>query len=173
MPELPEVETVVKGLNQKVRGLTIKDVWSDWPKYFKPHRSLAKFKKQVAGKKIIKAARRGKNILIELSGGKLLLIHQKMTGHLLVGKWQHNKKGDGRTRTSGYWQSKGPGPLSDPKNDFIHLMFFLSNSQQLALSDVRKFAKVLCASKEEILNSEDLTSLGPEPLETGFTFIKF
>ena len=183
MPELPEVETVVKGLNQKVRGLTIRDVWSDWPKYFKPHKSLAKFKNYVVGKKIIKATRRGKNILIELSdpprrgqdeaSGHLLLIHQKMTGHLLVGKWQHNKRGDGRTRTSGYWQSREPGPLSDPINDFIHLMFFLNNGQQLALSDVRKFAKVLCASKAEILKSEDLASLGPEPLEEGFTFLKF
>ena len=183
MPELPEVETIVRGLNQKVRGLTIRDVWSDWPKYFKPHKSLAKFKKHVVGKKIVKATRRGKNILIELlglprreqgkAGGHLLLIHQKMTGHLLVGKWQHNKGGDGRTRTSGHWQSREPGPLSDPINDFIHLMFFLSNGQQLALSDVRKFAKVLCASKVEILKSEDLASLGPEPLEGSFTFLKF
>ena len=173
MPELPEVETVVKGLNQKVRGLTIKNVWSDWPKYFKPHFSFKKFKHHVVGRKVIKASRRGKNILIELSDGHLMLIHQKMTGHLLVGTWRHNQKGDGRTKTSGFWQPVKAGPLQDPMNDFIHLMFFLNNGTQLALSDARKFAKVLCGPKEEVLKSEDLKQLGPEPLDPDFNFNKF
>ncbi|RJQ14319.1 bifunctional DNA-formamidopyrimidine glycosylase/DNA-(apurinic or apyrimidinic site) lyase [Candidatus Parcubacteria bacterium] len=173
MPELPEVETVVRGLNRKVRGLKIKDVWSDWPKYFKPHLSLFKFKKHVVGKKINIVHRRGKNILFNLSDGHVLLIHQKMTGHLLIGNWIYNPKGDGRTRTSGFWRPVSHGPLQDPRNDFIHLMFFLNNGRQLALSDARKFAKVLCGPREEIFGKKDISSLGPEPLDAGFAFEKF
>ncbi len=96
MPELPEVETTTKGLRQKVVGLTIKDVWTDLatkdkrqedtvanPKYFKF------FKKDVIDKKILSITRRGKNILINLSKGKTILIHMKMTGHLLYGKYKY------------------------------------------------------------------------------------
>jgi len=52
MPELPEVETVVKDLKRRVVGRRILDVWTDWPKYFKGL-SLAQFKKHVVGKKIV------------------------------------------------------------------------------------------------------------------------
>ncbi len=67
MPELPEVETVVRDLQKRVVGRKILDVWTDWPKYFKGM-SLAQFKKHVVGKKIVGVSRRGKNILIEISG---------------------------------------------------------------------------------------------------------
>ena len=104
MPELPEVETTVRGLKKEVLGLRILGVWTDLntkdkrkadtianPKYF------SVFKKEVSGKKIISAERRAKNILINLSptsprlrrasGGKTILVHLKMTGYLFVGKY--------------------------------------------------------------------------------------
>src|SRR3989338_11329859 len=98
MPELPEVQTIVDDLNKKVVGRKIPGVWLDWPKMIKDpldqsrtkiaHKHVAVFVKYLKGKKIIKVRRRGKNILIYLSGNLLLLIHQKMTGHMLVGKWR-------------------------------------------------------------------------------------
>ena len=65
MPELPEVQTIVDDLNKKVKGLTITDFWTDWPKYFsarggsayggKRHYSdFDGFKKEIKNKKILR-----------------------------------------------------------------------------------------------------------------------
>lgn len=178
MPELPEVETVVKDLNRRVKGRRIIDVWTDWPKYFSV--SEKDFKKKVKNRRILGAQRRGKNILIRLSKGRLLLIHQKMTGHLLYGMWERGEDYTGSfNELSGDWRNEEwipvppIGNLGDAKNRFIRLVFFLDNGKMLVLSDVRRFAKVLCASKKEILESADIKNLGPEPLDKSFTFGKF
>jgi len=164
MPELPEVETTVRGLKSKVLNRTFVDVWSDWQKIVKKPKSFLDFKKELKNKKIIKVWRRAKNIIFDLSGGYSLLVHQKMTGHLLVGDWiLKNEK----------WHPKEKGPLNDPYNRFIHLVFFFDNKKMMALSDVRKFAKVELQKTEELLNSKEFQSLGPEPLEKSFTFKKF
>jgi len=81
MPELPEVETVVRDLRQKTVGYKIVDFWTEWEKAIKM--PLSKFKKAIIGKKIEKVERRGKNILIYLKKDCVILIHLKMTGHLL------------------------------------------------------------------------------------------
>jgi len=163
MPELPEVEIIVRDLKKHILGRKIEDVWSDWRKMVKTPGDFEEFKKEIKGKKTENIRRRGKNILIDLSGNKTLLIHQKLTGHLLLGKWvKENNK----------WRSVIPGPLSeDPKNRFLHLMFWLDNGKMLALSDLRKFAKVELLDKETLKN--EISSLGPEPLEKDFTFEKF
>lgn len=167
MPELPEVETVAKGLNRTVKGRKIKDVWTDWPKYFKLSKSEKAFKRCVVGREITGAGRRAKYVLIELSGDYLLAIHQKMTGHLLYGRWQMV---DGRLSKPTGWEKEKwlpqpfKGPLTDPMNRFIRLIFFLDNKKMLALSDVRRFAKVLCGPREKILATSDLSKLGPEAL---------
>jgi formamidopyrimidine-DNA glycosylase len=137
MPELPEVETIIRDLKKFLPGLKIRDIWTDIIKF-------KKIKKQVADEKILKIERRGKNILIELTHNKTLLIHLKLTGHLLYGI---------------------------PKNRFVHLIFFLSNGKQLALSDLRKFAKVVVLPTEKI--SEEFKKLGPDPFDKDFNFRKF
>jgi len=163
MPELPEVETIVRDFKKKVLKRTFLNIWTDFPKMIKLPRSFEQFKKEIKGKKIQKVWRRGKNILFDLSENKTLLIHQKLTGHLLLGKWELGK---------GEWQAKIPGPLSeDPMNRFLHLIFWLDSGQMLALSDLRKFAKVELGEREEIV--KELEKLGPEPLERSFTFEKF
>jgi len=125
MPELPEVETTVRDLNKKVLGRTFVDIWTDFPKMIKLPKNLEQFKKEIKGKKIEKIWRRGKNIIFELSETRSLLIHQKLTGHLLLGKWQ--KKGN-------EWRATEKGPLAeDPMNRFLHLIFWLDNDQMLAL----------------------------------------
>ena len=165
MPELPEVETIVRDLNKAILGRKIEDVWSDFKKMIKKPKDFEQFKKEIRGKKIQKVWRRGKNIIFDLSGGQNLLIHQKLTGHLLLGKWKLEK---------GEWQAKILGPLSeDPMNRFLHLMFWLNSGQMLALSDLRKFAKAELWNSDELKESEELKSLGPEPLAKDFTFEKF
>lgn len=165
MPELPEVETIVKDLRKNIIGRSIVDVWTDAEELIikKPKR-LRFFKKEIKGRKIKAVRRRAKNILIDLSQGKTLLVHQKMTGHLLVGKWK---------KVRGGWISELKGPLlDDARNRFLHLIFFLDDGTQLALSDQRKFAKAELWDKEE-LDFELSEKIGPEPLESSFTLRVF
>jgi len=165
MPELPEVETIVRDLRKEVLGRTFVDVWTDFKKMIKRPNSFEEFRKAIIGKKILDIRRRGKNILFDLSQDKILLIHQKLTGHLLLGIWKQEE---------GIWKSKIKGPLADdPMNRFLHLIFWLDDERQLALSDLRKFAKVEFWDKSELGNSKEFKNLGPEPLAKSFTFEKF
>ena len=153
MPELPEVETTTRGLRKTILGLKIKDVWTDLstkdkrqkesianPKYFRV------FKKEVLNKKILSVERRAKNILINLSGGKTILVHLKMTGYLFYGK--------------------------DPKIKFAHVIFSLSNKKYLVLSDMRKFGKITLLETETAHDTKHLNNIGPEPLDKKFTLEK-
>ena len=145
MPELPEVETIVRQLNiraLKVLGARFVDAWTDAKSIIKKN-TWEDFKKGLIGKRIIKVRRRAKNIIFELSGNHILLIHQKMTGHLLLGEW---------TQEGSHWAPNIRGPLDDPMNRFLHLIFCLDNKKMLALSDVRKFAKVELWDKVKFLN---------------------
>ncbi len=165
MPELPEVQTIVDDLNKKIKGLTITDVWTDWPKQFKRSPGgFDGFKKAVKGKKIVKVWRLGKNIIFDLSGGKIMLIHQKMTGHLLVGTWDMRH---------GTWRAKENGLLTERVNGYIHVMFWLSSDRMLALSDLRKFAKILVVDEKDFKNLEDVKNIGPDPLKPNFNFKEF
>ena len=165
MPELPEVQTIVDDLNKKVKVLTITDVWTDWPKYFKRSpRGFENFKKTVIGKKIIKIWRIGKNIIFDLSGDKKILVHQKMTGHLLVGKWNLEH---------GVWISVQKGLLTEKVNGYIHVMFWLSRGKMLGLSDLRKFAKIIVVDAKDFNNLEDVKHIGPDPLKPDFKFNDF
>ena len=164
MPELPEVETIVRDLDREVRNRTFLDVWTDAKNLIKED-TFENFKKKLVGKKIVKVRRRAKNVLIDLSDGNTLLVHQKITGHLLLGKWKREK---------GKWISEEEGPLClDPMNGFLHVIFFLDDKRQIALSDLRKFAKIQIWKKEELEESEEYKGLGPEPLEKDFTLDKF
>lgn len=155
MPELPEVQTTVSGLDRKIRGLVITDVWTEYnspyfhggdtikdPEYFKY------FKKLVTRAKIKNVTRRAKNILIHLSNDYTILIHMKMTGHVMYGNY--NRK--------------------DPFNRFIRLIFYLSNGKTMELCDTRKFAKVTLLPSKTMHETIHLKGIGPEPLEKEFTF---
>ena len=162
MPELPEVETTCRQIKAKVLERAFLDVWTDFPKMIKRPKSFDEFKKRIKNKKIKKIWRAGKNIIFDLSDNFSLLIHQKLTGHLLYGKWQ---------KTNSQWQAKIPGPLREDRlNKYLHLIFFLDNGFQMALSDLRKFAKVELTSRGEI--KKELSSLGPDPLEIDFDDFK-
>ncbi|MBI2049896.1 MAG: bifunctional DNA-formamidopyrimidine glycosylase/DNA-(apurinic or apyrimidinic site) lyase [Candidatus Staskawiczbacteria bacterium] len=164
MPELPEVETTVKGLNSRVLKRALVDVWSDWEKTIKKPENFKVFKKEIKGKKILKIWRRAKNVIFDLSGGYSLLVHQKMTGHLMVGQWK---------RVRNKWLPVKKGPLEEKINTFLHVIFFLDSGKMIALSDVRKFAKVELWETEGLLNSKEFKRIGPEPLDKNFTFDKF
>lgn len=153
MPELPEVETTVNELRNKILGRKILRVWTDFEKMFKP--DFLTFKKGVISQTIREISRRGKNIIIKLGSGKYILVHQKLTGSLLYG----TEINPVRNRIS-----------NGVKNPYIHLVLYL-NKGILALSDLRKFAKVAFIS--DLKNSPDYQKLGPEPLSREFTLEKF
>jgi len=164
MPELPEVETIVRELKDEVLNRTFLDIWTDAPNLLKGE-TVEGFKKILVGKKIVNVRRRAKNILIDLSDDHVLLIHQKITGHLLLGRWKQEKD---------RWIAEEKGPLSDdPMNRFLHVVFLMDDGRQLALSDARKFAKVELWKRSELEASEDYLELGPEPLEDSFTLEEF
>ncbi len=165
MPELPEVETIINDLKKVLPGLSVRGAWTDWEKTIKWPKKFKDFKKEIIGEKITRVNRRGKNILIELSGNKTLLVHQKLTGHLLYGPFELVK---------GKWLSTKTGPLrDDPQNRFLHLVLSLSDGNSLALSDVRKFAKVILMDSDKIFKLPDIEKLGIEPLDKEFSFKKF
>ncbi|KKP85657.1 DNA-formamidopyrimidine glycosylase [Candidatus Nomurabacteria bacterium RIFCSPHIGHO2_02_FULL_35_13] len=152
MPELPEVETTTRGLRKTILNLTIKDVWTDLatkdkrqhdavanPKYF------VSFKKEVVNKKIKSVERQAKNILINLSDNKTILIHMKMTGHLLYNN----------------------------RDKYVHVLFTLSNGKYLAFSDIRKFGKITLLNTKTAYDSRHLKDIGPEPLDKNFTLKDF
>ncbi len=164
MPELPEVETTSQMLNKFVKGRTILDVWTDYnspyyagkdnvknPVYFK------KFRKEVSGRKIEKVFRRAKNVLIDIEGLNTILVHMKMTGHLLYGKYKFEKK---------KWIPEDPkSAFADPFSRFVHLVFTLDNGMHIAFSDMRKFATVTLVEDLDV----HFKKIGPEPLDESFT----
>ena len=86
MPELPEVETIKRGLSKLVIGKTIKSVWYDWPKSFPNVK--ANVDKYIIGAKVLEVKRRAKILKIELNSNHTLLIHLKMTGQLVYARTQ-------------------------------------------------------------------------------------
>ena len=174
MPELPEVETIVRELRKDLVGLRFKDAWADWAKTLKQAGGLKNFNKEIKGKKILSVRRRAKYIVMDLEGKKTLFIHQKMSGHLLYGKWSHTKfrpPNGGRLRTG--WASTISGPLRDDRNNqYIRVIMGLSNGYQLALSDMRRFGKIILVDDDKVNDLKEIRELGPEPLEVSFVEFK-
>jgi len=186
MPELPEVTTTVKALNKVLPGLFVLDVWTDLAKKdqkikqfkntLKDKKFFNKFRRDIKGTKVKNVERRAKYILIHLSNKKTILIHLKMTGHLLFGKYEFNKK-------ENKWvpNEKERKELRDPYNRFIHVVFTLAKSRQrrasyknLVFCDARKFGKVTMIPTTKLYDKDStLQVLGPEPLDNKFTFKQF
>jgi len=160
MPELPEVETITRELNKTVKGETITDFWTDSPKNIKGDFTIAKFKKLIVGRKIIRIERRGKNILIFLDKNLVFWVHLKLTGHFLVGDFEYVKN---------QWQPKKKTFFLDSQNRFLHWVFSLKNGHQLALSDMRKFARLILLSQKELKENKSLNNIGLDPCSHDFT----
>lgn len=168
MPELPEVHTTATILHSLIRKKQICDVWTDYfsdsykgKENIKDKKYFSFFKKHVCNKKITKVWRRAKYVLLELEDNSTIVIHMKMTGHLLFGKYSFHSK-------TKQWKANETGSLQDPFNRFIHLVFSFEDGTHLAFSDMRKFATVYVVQNKKEL-AEKFKTLGPEPLEENFT----
>jgi len=158
MPELPEVQTIVGDLEQKIKGDTIVGFWSDWRKAIRM--PLRRFTAGIKNKKILKAERIGKYIALKLSGDKILLIHLKMTGHLLVKKEKLKVK------------SQGKDYFADRVNQYIHHIFYLKSGRTLEFSDVRKFGKIILVDADRMGDLPEIKKLGVDALNKNLTFQK-
>ncbi|MCK5081192.1 MAG: bifunctional DNA-formamidopyrimidine glycosylase/DNA-(apurinic or apyrimidinic site) lyase [Candidatus Moranbacteria bacterium] len=160
MPELPEVETIVRDLRKKAVGYKIVDFWTDWEKSIKM--SLGDFKKKIISQTIEKVERRGKNILVFLGDSWVMLIHLKMTGHLL---FKNEKTADNK-----YFKER--------VNLYIrHIWYletgFFDKKAQLEFSDLRKFGKIRLIRINKLGEDLELQKLGVEPLEEKFNIEYF
>jgi len=162
MPELPEVETIVSDLKQNLIGHKIIKVDLLWPGIVK-ELNASDFNKIVMGKKIVGVVRRAKNINIQLSDGINLLMHMKMTGHLIY------TTDDWKVDANGRWIAgvHKDSPLNDPLNQSIRALFHLDKGKIIAFSDIRKFAYIKVLDNKSLKTFFD--SYGPEPLSDSFT----
>nr|MBN2276525.1 DNA-formamidopyrimidine glycosylase [candidate division Zixibacteria bacterium] len=142
MPELPEVETVVRGLRSTVLNKIIKSVQVTYSKIDSDN--APGWTDILRGMQVMAVRRRGKNILMDLSGGYTLWVHLKMTGHL-------------------YYL---PADTEIDKHDLV-IFNLTDNGYHLRFNDYRRFGRVRLFSTAEIMNQKGLVELGPEPLEIG------
>lgn len=139
MPELPEVETIVRGLREKLRGLEFSEVIVHLGKCISG--SKKSFRASLKGRKVLGVERRGKNIIFHLNGGVVLLVHLRMTGRLIF------------------------VPAQTPPEKHTHVIFsFQDHSCQLRFVDPRQFGRI-CVEKKAGDQLSSLAALGPEPFE--------
>jgi len=146
MPELPEVETIRQDLNKLIVGKKICNIESDSPKQIQP--SLEAVKKAVVGAEIKSVGRRAKLIQIFLDNGKILAIHLKLTGRLLVRK-------EGASEDQ--WQHVVFKMTTDNRGQ-------RAEDLELRFCDLRKFGWIRLIEDEQQLEKL-LSEFGPEPLD--------
>lgn len=139
MPELPEVETIVRGLDPAVRGRRVASVEVLDPICLRQPR--AEFTRLLAGQTILAAHRRAKLALFDLSGQATLAVHLKMTGGLTVDL------------------------DSDEVRRFARLRLNFADAGSLVFTDVRRFGYCLALPAGSLESWPFFASLGPEPLD--------
>ena len=150
MPELPEVETVRRGLVTVVQGQTIEHVQVNRPDLRWPFPK--DMVKRLSRQKIIMLRRRSKYLLADLSGGETLLIHLGMSGRILI-------SGD----PLGIFATNQP---SKQKHDHVILGF--SNGARLTYNDPRRFGTMDMFETLKESKNKYLMHIGPEPLSNEF-----
>ena len=148
MPELPEVETMKKTLNDLIVGKKIKKVTVSLPRIVQYPDDIQLFCKQLTSHSVIEVKRRGK-FLRFLIGPFVLVSHLRMEG------------------TYGLYNS------DDPIDKHTHVIFHFFDQTELRYKDVRQFGTMHLYPTEEDFRSKPLNTLGLEPLDTRFTFDAF
>lgn len=144
MPEMPEVETIRRILEQRLIGRRIGRVELLAPKFIR-HPSAKEFIPRVTGSAIEGLERRGKYLIFRLSTGNRLAAHLKMAGRLLY--------------TS----------ADEPRHKHTHIIFHLDNGSHLRYVDLRHFGGFYLIGPDDCGIPAGLATLGPEPLGSAFT----
>ena len=145
MPELPEVETIARGVHQAVAGRTIEAVGVPRPDVLR-EATPRTFARRVRGTTITGSARRAKHIVISLDSGDSLVVQPRFTGAILA---------------------TSADALTDYDRTYIAVMLGLDAGHVLAYRDVRRLGTVSLMDPDRL--EEYFGALGDEPLSEGFT----
>ncbi len=143
MPELPEVETIARGLSARLVGRTIQSAVVMWPRTVAVP-SVKAFVEGIAGHRVMSVGRRGKHIVMDLSP-VWLLVHLMMSGRLRLER------------------------ADEPHDSHVRLVLGLDNGWELRFHDVRKFGRVYLVNDPD----QVIAGLGPEPLDERFSLAEF
>src|SRR6187397_2765123 len=156
MPELPEVETVARDLRPRLVGATIVGARTNWIRTLRSQDPVA-FAEGVTGRSVDAVGRRGKQVVVDLSGEAALTIHLKMTGQVFV------------------------VPADLPEDPYVRLVLELADGREMRFRDIRKFGRIGLYGRdpvsgelvEEIGGRSVFAAVGPEPLDDVFTLRDF
>jgi formamidopyrimidine-DNA glycosylase len=154
MPELPEVETVRRGLEPVMQGAHFAAVEARrhdlrWPL---PRDFVARLE----GQTVTGLGRRAKYLLADLSSGEVLLMHLGMSGSFRVAH-------EGGERTPGNYHHERTAHLTHD-----HVVFHMSNGARIAFNDPRRFGSMKLVPRAKLDEEPLLRALGPEPLGNAF-----
>jgi formamidopyrimidine-DNA glycosylase len=162
MPELPEVETIRRGLELGLTSQTISAVEVLWAKSFVAPSDL--IQQIVVGSKVEHLGRRAKVLMVELDNGYSMLFHLKMTGQMVM------EKADGERFAGGHPTKSMRDALPDSSTKVI---FSLESGDRLYFNDFRKFGWIKLVPTNEVDQDPLVARLGPEPLSDDFTLEGF
>mgnify|MGYP001308226729 CR=1 FL=1 len=171
MPELPEVETVRRGLQRLIVGKKVARVTHDTPKSF-PN-AEGDVREFLVGSTILEARRRAKILLVDLDSDYTLVIHLKMTGQLVFIA-EKNEKGNMKNDEL-HWGAGHPNDslVNNLPDKSTRVEFTFSDNSRLFFNDQRKFGWVKLYPTVEVPNIDFMKRVGPELLEDDFTAEQF
>lgn len=154
MPELPEVETVRRGLEPEMLGQVIKEAEVRRPdlRWPFPENMAARLR----GKKVLRLSRRSKYILGDLSSGETLIVHLGMSGRMLI---QKNKA---QLSPGEFHQEIQPAEKHD------HVVLTMQSGCRIVFNDARRFGMMDLWPTENLEAHPLLARIGPEPLGNSF-----
>ena len=144
MPELPEVETIKRVIEPQIQGLVIEGVTVKRPEVVS-YPAADEFCRRLKGQTISGMARRGKFLMIRLSGNDCVILHLRMTGSLLL------------------------TPSDYPEEKHTHIIFGLSDGRELRFSDTRRFGRFWLIGEDEDDTYSGVQKLGIEPFHGELT----
>ena len=153
MPELPEVETVARGLSRVMEGVRFQRVDVNRPDLRFPFPK--DFAARLTGQSVTSIGRRAKYILAHLSGGDVLLMHLGMSGRFLI------EEAEDASRPGRFHHGAGGPAGADPH---AHVVFHLEDGTRIVYSDPRRFGVMDVFARGQVTEHKLLRDLGIEPL---------
>lgn len=157
MPELPEVETVRRGLLPVMEGRRLARVIQRRPDLRWP--LPERFAERLTGRRVLRLGRRSKYLLAELDGDETLILHLGMSGRLLVG---------GRLLGE-HVHDVGAEREAEVEAKHDHVVFEIEGGARVTYNDARRFGAMDLQPTDRLHEHRLLASLGPEPLGNGFS----
>jgi formamidopyrimidine-DNA glycosylase len=150
MPELPEVETIRRGLDREIAGKRIKTVEVHGLRSIRRHKNKKEFIGRLEGTKIAGIARTGKFLVIRLDSGDRLVAHLRMSGQLLRAQ------------------------AKDPMPKHTHVVLTFTQGGQLRYVDPRTFGELFVGSADDIAEQmPELAELGFDPVDEPMSWVVF